>query len=303
MSAKLFLVGAMKAGTTSLYEYLSTHPNIYMSPIKEPNYFVNELPKSIDEGDRKKCIKEYLENGLGDFVHFARLQTVHDYKRLFSLAKGEQYLGEASTAYFHAKESPKLIKDSCPDSKIIILLRDPIDRAYSHYKMDKTKGRVRKDFWELVIKEIREWEENNGDRWGYLGMSLYYNNLKRYLGLFSRQQVFISNLNCLINDREVFFDRLSSFLGVKNCFTINSKVKNKSRAPKWELLNYLLHHSGLKNFIRNRFSGEIINKAKCFFYTNPNSLDLTDRQLSKLRSFFEEDQKKISNLLINKNIF
>jgi hypothetical protein len=105
-----FIVGAPKCGTTSLASYLRTHPKIYMSAIKEPNYFCFDVPGLRDTYDRPET-----------------------YGRLFARARPEQLCGEASTAYLFSREAVPAILSANPAAKIIVMVRNPIDMVVSHH--------------------------------------------------------------------------------------------------------------------------------------------------------------------------
>ena len=101
-----FIVGAPKAGTSSLYAYLNEIPGIFMSPKKEPNYF--------------------SENTIPNDHPIKPIRDKKKYLELFKGVKGEKIIGEASTSYLADPEAPKLIHEACPDAKILISLRDPV---------------------------------------------------------------------------------------------------------------------------------------------------------------------------------
>src|ERR1051325_186535 len=107
-----FIVGAARSGTTSLYEYLSQAHSIYMSPIKEPHFFAPNARSS----QYSRVIRDWYE-----------------YLKLFDHVKNEIAIGEASPSYLWDHESPTFIQRTIPQARIIILLRDPIKRAFSHY--------------------------------------------------------------------------------------------------------------------------------------------------------------------------
>ena len=127
-------VGAPKSGTTSLFAYLKTVPDIFMPEIKEPNYFsiVNVPKDSHSKPIRDK--KKYLE--------------------LFKKVKDEKIIGEASVSYLSDPKAPKLIHKEVPDAHIIIIIRDPIERAYSHY-FNKVRSNIEKKSFHEAIDEKR----------------------------------------------------------------------------------------------------------------------------------------------------
>ena len=89
--ANLFIVGAMKAGTTSFIETLSTHPEIYVSPVKEPHYFVNELPAALYQDSRFFDLQRYLDHQFPEPLHITKIKTEAQYARLFSFKSLDRF--------------------------------------------------------------------------------------------------------------------------------------------------------------------------------------------------------------------
>ena len=135
-----FIVGAAKAGTTALYYYLKRHPDVFMCPIKEPHYFSSDIRYENFSTFHKRVhsklkIRDYLQNSQLYEVHIDWVTGWMDYLALFRESNGEKAIGEASTGYLYSESAAANIAEKCPKAKIIIVLRDPIERAFSHYKM------------------------------------------------------------------------------------------------------------------------------------------------------------------------
>src|SRR3954447_2840371 len=122
-----FIVGAPKAGTTSLYHYLDQHPQIYMSAIKEPHFFASEVRKdNFDAGlrrgiaDQTRGLPEFLAGPMSH-KRFAGIVTDwEDYVRLFANAGKEPALGEASVCYLWSPTAPEHIASRVPNAKILV---------------------------------------------------------------------------------------------------------------------------------------------------------------------------------------
>jgi hypothetical protein len=190
-----FIVGAAKAGTTSLYRYLRQHPQVYMSPVKEPNYFsrLAEL------------------NGPQRFV-----ETVTDrdaYLALFEGAAGYPAVGEGSNSYLGLEETADSIREQLPDARIVILLRDPIERAYSHYLMAYRNGLQNLSFHEVVLREREDPRVGWGANWHRYTM-LYYPGVKRYRDAFGAEQVLVLLTEDLKRDPRGVTRQAAEFLGV-----------------------------------------------------------------------------------------
>src|ERR1700712_5403611 len=117
----LFIIGAAKSGTTSLHYYLSQHPDIFMSTVKEPHFFAN-----VKEKDKR--IYEQPKKGE---IHHTRIITDLDvYLSIFESDHPVIYRGEASPSYFFDSDAAKKVFDFNPEARIIILLREPVSRAF-----------------------------------------------------------------------------------------------------------------------------------------------------------------------------
>lgn len=158
-----FIVGAAKAGTTSLYAYLKNTPGVYMSEHKEPHYFIDNMkPGYYDES-------KYLQ--------------------LFKNVKNEKAIGEASVDYLIDPSSAKCIHDKIPDAKIIILLRDPVERAFSSYLMYTNRTKKDLSSHEIFLETFGTEYGLKYDKNPYLGRGLYSSQVKKYLEIFGEENV------------------------------------------------------------------------------------------------------------------
>ena len=158
-----FIVGAAKAGTTSLYAYLKNTPGVYMSEHKEPHYFIDNMKTgNYDES-------KYLQ--------------------LFKNVKNEKAIGEASPAYLTDPSSAKCIHDKIPDAKIIILLRDPVERAFSSYLMYTNRTKKDLSSHEIFLETFGTEYGLKYDKKWLLGRGLYSSQVKKYLEIFGEENV------------------------------------------------------------------------------------------------------------------
>ena len=142
-----FIVGAPKAGTTSLYHYLDQHPQIYMSPIKEPNYFASEIrPENFCEELQPRVqrdqdeLREYLRGPTFQKRFGGIVAEWSDYLRLFQNAGAENAIGEASVCYLWSQTAARNISAKIPSARIVMILRDPVERAFSQYLQMSASG-------------------------------------------------------------------------------------------------------------------------------------------------------------------
>jgi hypothetical protein len=214
------IIGAMKSGTTALYYYLEQHPQIYMSPVKEPNFFCSEEQEN-SEGNSATRIGAYQD--------------------LFKDVSGEKAIGEASHCYLYEPEAPARIQEYIPDAKLIAVLRNPVDRAYSHFlHMVRNGTEPLADF----AQALREEETGGYQRRNfqdYIGRGRYYDQLKRYIDAFGRDQVKVYLYEDLSNAPVATLQDAFRFLGVDDSFVPDVSLKrNVSGYPKHKTVDKLL---------------------------------------------------------------
>lgn len=178
------VIGAAKSGTDALCNYLGQHPEIYMSANKEPMFFVaegqNEIPYR-GPGDRK-ALKEWD----------SWITTLEQYQALFVDASTERAIGEGSTWYLYDEQAHRRIRHHVPRAKLIAILRNPVDRAYSAFTMLIRDGReTTLDFSRALAEEDERVRANWEPIWHYRRMGLYYTQLKRYFDTFDAAQIYV----------------------------------------------------------------------------------------------------------------
>jgi hypothetical protein len=166
-----FIVGAASSGTTSLYTYLKQHPEVFLPALKEPHYFAQLRPAYE---------QRYL---------FTYVTAEKDYLALFSRAADYKAIGEASPSYLWCPEAPARIHQAVPEAKIVILLRDPVERAYSHYLMNLREGLQYRPFFESLQEDWNRAQKGWGVSQLYVELGLYAEQVRRYLRTFGPAQV------------------------------------------------------------------------------------------------------------------
>ena len=161
------IIGVAKAATTSLHHYLDQHPQVFMSPVKETNFF------ACDETCGGRCLRAEDAPGPPRF----RVRTLEAYEALFAEVGDEIAIGETSPRYFDCHTAPQRIQRCMPHVKLVASLRNPADRAFSGFLMRVRKGRT-----EMGVREALT-PESHHVREGF-----YYPSLKRYFAVFPRDQ-------------------------------------------------------------------------------------------------------------------
>jgi len=212
-----FIIGAQKAGTTSLYHYLDQHPQVYMSPVKEPHFF---------EG----MYSEYRWPG----HRIAPVTDLRDYLALFEGVSDETVIGEASTSYLYSPRAPGLIKRSIPDAKLIAVLRNPADRAYSNYVHLVRLGlEPLPSFADALQAEEGRMQDKWGPMWYYKQKGYYHAQIERYFDEFDRDQVMVNLYDDLKGESFGMLRGIFRFLDVDETFVPDTSTEhNLSGLPR-----------------------------------------------------------------------
>ncbi len=200
------VIGAAKSGTTSLYWYLAQHPQIYMSPMKDPHFFTHEGERPNFRGPGDEWANTHFVYRLGD------------YRKLFAGVSDEKAIGEASTWYLGNPKAPDRIRHYIPEAKLIAILRNPVDRAYSAYLHLVREGHEWLDFARALREEEARIKANWNDIWHYKRGGFYHAQLTRYYDLFDQDQIRVYLYEDLKEDPVGTTQSIFRFLGVDDSF-------------------------------------------------------------------------------------
>jgi hypothetical protein len=275
------IVGVARCGTTSLYKYLSQHPDICFSEQKEPKFF-----SSLD--------LSFPLNGRGDLeVQNEMIRTEQEYFDSFSQCKS-QVIGEASSDYFyfHEKTIPR-IKQYLGDVKIIIVLRNPFERSFSAYSNMIRDSREELSFYEGLLKENLRKNCNYDWMWFYRSGSLFAEGVKNFIDNFSHVHI-VFNAD-LANNTQHTLKQCFAFLGVKEDFVPFDLTKySHSGRPKNRMIKFFARRSGI-TYILRRFLIRVIprNYLELVARNVLTKGEIDDRAMNLLRDELNSD---ISNL-------
>jgi hypothetical protein len=214
------VIGAAKSGTVSLYHYLKQHPQIYMCSRNEPNYW------ALDQADFAKWFQ-----GPGDQEAIEQYYIRHraDYAALFTSALPDQLIGESSPVYLYSANAAQQIHKNIPHVRLLVILRNPVDRAYSHYQHFYRAGiEPLPDFKKAVAAEEARIAQGWGPipMWHYVNMGFYAQQLQYYYQFFDPAQVFVCLYEDFQMDPVALSQKLFTFIGVNNTFTPDVRVQH-----------------------------------------------------------------------------
>jgi hypothetical protein len=298
-----FLVGAMKAGTTAVFESLGLHPDVYCSPIKEPNFFSDEF--RFEEVSSKNLrlrsqfdVDAYVKGPMDRPVHGALVRDPSTYCALFRLAKDHTAIGEASTSYLYSTSAARNIRSSVPHARIIMILRNPVDRAISQYHMESRIGLVNDTFGSLLEKDLRASGNTFTTSGLYVELGRYVKQIRRYLAAFPEEQIKIVLYDDLSSNFDGVTAEILRFLDVDPELRRQNTIKtNGARVPRAGSINQVLHRVGLKQVIGRSFPQPLLDLGKRVYYRKVDGTGVTEADRERLRAVLADEVTALSELL------
>lgn len=285
------IVGAAKSGTTSLYHYLKQHPDVFMSSIKEPKFITSQF-------------LSFPSNGIGDAeIQKDTVRFYKDYCQLFKSYEGKKAVGEASAdnLYYYEK-SIQYIKKFIANPKILIILRDPVERCYSAYMSLIRENREFLSF-ENALKQEEYRKRNNWEYiWFYKDAGFYYNQVKAFIQNFNQVTVYL--YDDLRRDTLGLIKNMYDFLEVDSSFIPDIEIKyNVSGIPKSMFLHKFLKEpnllkSTIKPFLEMIFSDKnIARMVENFKIKNLAKPEMNPETREYLKKLYREDILKLQDLI------
>ena len=286
------VIGAMKSGTTSLYAYLNQHPQIYMSPQKETNFFAFE-GETLDY------------NGPGFRESYTGTLSITDfqaYQRQFAGVTDERAIGEISPTYlYYADKSAQGIQTYIPKTKLITILRDPAERAFSHFlHMMRDHREPLANFRETLKAEADRINQNWAVSWHYQQLGFYHRSLSHYLQQFDKKQMRVYLFEDFKRDPQGVVSNIFDFLEVDTTIQINSSKKhNVSNTYRSRRLHQLIMGDNvLKRAAKRLIPSRLRRQAATQILTaNKVKPKLSPEMRHQLIELYREDILKLQDLI------
>jgi hypothetical protein len=298
-----FIVGAPKAGTTSLYYYLDQHPQVHMSAIKEPNFFSAEIRGENCEPELRRSIagdarrlREYLDGPMRQKRFGGIVEDWEDYLRLYANAGDETALGEASVSYLWSPSAAGLIAERIPDAKIIVMLRDPVERAFSQYLHGVANGAIHWSFHEHVQRNLRHRSGQFCVDFPFLEYGLYARQLERYLERFGKN-VWIGFHADFTNRPLTVFQEICGFLGVSTDFSPDmNKHHLEAQVPRVGGLGWL-RNSGFWRVAARMTPAGLRPLIRSGLMRKPRKISMDPADRDHLAGYYREDVERLASVL------
>jgi hypothetical protein len=272
---------------------MGQHPAVFLASVKEPHYFCYQerLQYSCGPGDRERL--------------WNATPNLDAYEALFADAAQYPARGEASTTYLDSGAVPGLIRDFSPDARIIVLLRNPVDRAYASYMHLRRDGVERyTDFADALVAEPDRIRNKFGPLWHYKTRQFTYEKLKRYYEKFPKDRIRVYLYDEWKDDNLAVLADIFAFLDVDPAFRPDVSVReNIGGVPKSELLHQLaVNRSPVKRMLRGLLPHAMrLRLRKRVIAMNLERPKLSPELRGQLKAEFRDDVLKVQDL-INKDL-
>jgi Sulfotransferase family len=299
-----FIVGAPKAGTTSLYHHLDQHPDIFMSPMKETCYFSAEMRRErfapslqplVRDGEER--LRAYLDSPPLGRRFGGIVSEWKDYCRLFEGVGDQAVVGEASPCYLWSQTAARRIASLVPTAKIIIILRNPIDRAFSQYLQMANSGDCRGGFerhLEACLANTRKDEISMLHP--FLEFGLYAEQVARYMEIFPPSQIGL----WLYEDTWApgFLEGVYDYLGVDDGFVADTSTRHlEQQMPRVPGFNRILGPSKVADGLRSMFPRAGRPFLKRLIYRSRGAMRMSARERAMLAEYYGPDISRLQTLL------
>ncbi|MCH2214732.1 MAG: sulfotransferase [Flavobacteriales bacterium] len=285
----IIILGAAKCGTTSLAFYLKQHPDVYM-PRKEPGFFAysNRPAQEIPSGIRDR-----------------QMVNVDKYTAMYE-GHGGRLICDSSVAHFTNHDQTianirAVYKNETPQLKTSLVLRNPVDRSFSHYLMFVKNGLEELSFEEAIRPEVVKSRIDRQLGYDYLGGSLYYERVKAFLEAFPQTKVYITED---LKKKKILLHDFLDYCGLRKDVNIDVETRlNPSGVPKNKGLIRILHHrNGAKAFLKKVLPDSIqfkLTAAKSkMIEKNIRRVDMNPLTRAKiLEEVFLPDIEKLEGLI------
>jgi hypothetical protein len=282
------VIGAPKAGTTSLFFYLAQHPDIFLPQQKELHYFTSKHLETSTAGPGDRAALHEVCN--------SRKAYEHHYKQVGT----QTCIGEVSPSYLYFSSVASQMKQELGHIKIIVSLRDPIQKAFSQYMHLVRDNRETLDFFEALQTESQRRKQGWSDFWAYAESSLYSQHLKRYLEVFGQDNIKVIIFEEMTKNPQGTMQDVFKFLGLDPIELKTDTSYNPSGKPHSKFLATLLSRPNpVKTFLKSILGREVSARLQqgALKLNMGDKLVISEEAKHYLRNYFSEDVAILEQIL------
>lgn len=280
----LFFVGPPRSGSTFLYDVFRKNPEVFVPSVKEPHFFCTDLHDEI-AARRDKAEDRSIQGA----IHSQLVTDRPAYDELFARAAGYRHIAEFTPMYLSSRDAWRNIYDYNPSARIIAVLRDPVERAISQYRMDIGSGDVSGSFAESVATNPT----------AYVDPGLYFRHVNRFLSVFPSEQITLLRFEDLDTRTVPTLHELCLTLGVPepSRADIDTARKNSAnRRPRLPGLNRWLKSQTALLSAANRVSSELVTVFSAFLHRPLNFPGVGRESKADIQQLFEADVENLEKL-------
>jgi len=279
MKPNFFIVGGSKCGTTNISYYLNEHPQVFVSELNEPYYFCKfDVPNDFE---RPSMIKDETK-----------------YLRLFENATNHKAIGEATSAYLHCPHAASEIKKSFPNSKIIISVRNPIEKAHSSYFSYKFMHPDNRSFAEMITWQDQQRHEKEFFLYNFIEAGFFSKHIKRFQNEFSSENIKIIIFEDYIKNEYQYINSILKFLGIDKPVELTEQPKGSYRIPKNKISDFLLGSSTFRRVATKLVP--TVQRQKLgdkFFLKQTKKPSMQNDERKQLKEIYKNEVKNLEELL------
>ena len=274
-----FLIGgAPRSGTYSIYEYLNLMNTVFMCPTKEPNYFAPSINHA-----------KMLSNPIRD---------KNEYLKLFKNVKNEKEIGETSPTYLWDPKSPEFIHKTIPNAKIIFILRNPIERSFSHYLNGIGLGYETNSFIDSMNLALNQ----KNDYSGRIAMASFYSSgIEKYFKYFKKNQLKFFIFEEFFKNTENGIQEILNFLEIsENVPKMVNTIHNEFTLPRGKFSSKLITNEKLRSFVKHYLPRNQAKNLRMLMTSKTKKPKISKEEKQFAQKLFFDDIKKTEKLLNRK---
>jgi hypothetical protein len=279
-----FLVGAAKAGTSSVYAYLRQHPDVFLPDVKEPHFFSQVV-----------AVPQFQP------VFYPAVLKEADYVAMYRHAGAFAAVGDASVSYLWDPQAPYRIVQKVKEARILMILREPVERAYSQYLANVREGVEDLPFYEALLANRKETSYGWGTSRLYIETGLYSAQVQRYYDLFPPENICVLNFGDLKRDAAAVLHRVARFLQIDPdpvCAIRTEEIHNPHLVHRGDLAARIMRSRALHLMSRRLVPRRIRAWARYSLLLQPGPKPPIDpRAVTMLRDLYEPDLEELERVM------
>ncbi len=287
------IIGVPKAGTTSIYHHLRSHPDVYMPNTTELRYF-----------NHKQVLNNVGTPGIEE-ISSKVCKSWGEYQEYFSSYNGEKAIGECTTNYFFFKECLQNIKGILgPTTKLILILREPVSRAFSNYQYMVRRGKEELSFDESLKQESTRRENQWDEGYRYTDASMYTDHIKNLKESGLNFKVFL--FEDFISDISKFMSEMFTYIGVNQSHyidNINLQYNKGGIYKNMSLISWMTSPSSFRRNLKTVLPHTTLNKLRAvrdkFISSQTKPLEIAEETKAELKEYFRNDVRELGDLIEN----